>query len=111
MARFNATNMMLAAPGYPLVMPNRPGMMMGPASGAMAGAAVGSGSPAGQSEMHIEVQQTDSPPPPPPDAPPSEREAMLGYLVNPSATMISCVGDFNCPGNMKCCSNDMNVYV
>lgn len=24
---------------------------------------------------------------------------------------ISCVGDFNCPGTMKCCSSDMYVYV
>lgn len=29
----------------------------------------------------------------------------------PSMNRIACVGDFNCPGTMKCCSSDMHVYI
>jgi hypothetical protein len=107
MARFNTTNMMLHGPGgYPLGpgMPG-PGMMMGPGSGAGAVAGhveIQAGAP--QAEA---VQQADG-------APPVRLAVEAGGFIqypNTGNNMMACVGDFNCPGTMKCCSNDMNVYV
>jgi len=108
MARFNSSNMMMMGPGYPM-MPGGPGMMMGP-GGAGAAAVAGSVSvQPGQAEMHVEA------PPAPADAPPARLAAGVGGYIssfpNPAQNMIACVGDFNCPGSMKCCSNDLNVYV
>ena len=101
-----------------MMMPGAPGMIMRPGAAA-AGAMAGTGTHAGQAEMHLEAQVADggAPPPPasaeappPPDAAPARLAA--GNFIGVSETnMMACVGDFNCPGTMKCCSNDMNVYV
>lgn len=127
MARFNSTNMIMMGPGMHMMMP-------GMGIGGMANMGMGPGmgqSPAGQAEMHIENKPADPPadaaPAPAPDAAPPAREGafagspvpsrggaqVAGFIAVPNVNQnqIACIGDSNCPGNMKCCSHDMNVYV
>lgn len=115
MARFNATNMMMlgrphfgpfgpAGPGFPQV-----------GAGAVAGGA-GAGAVAGaQAEMLQDAKPADGEAPPLPEAPPATKGFAGGpvasYVAGGAPNQIQCVGDFNCPGNMKCCSGDLNVYV
>lgn len=134
MARFNSSFMM--GPGMPMMGMGMNGMMnmgmnMG-MGGASAMAGVSQGSPAGQAEMHLENKPAEGAPPaapaPPPEGeagappppPPAERQGAMARPVASGAfvaipggnqNMIPCIGDANCPGTMKCCSSDMNVYV
>ncbi|ODM88267.1 hypothetical protein Ocin01_18414 [Orchesella cincta] len=123
MNRFNSTNnmVMMMGPGGHMMMP--PQMAMGPGPANMGGA------PPNNMGPQAAAQETAPPPPPPPAAPeggdaapPAERAgaglsakaqvaggSFIGIPHTPS--QIACIGDFNCPGTLKCCSHDMNVYV
>jgi len=136
MNRFNSTNnmMMMMGPGGHMMIPP-PHMAMGPGGPANMGSGGGGAPPPAP-----QAAAQESAPPPPPAAegeaaPPAERigggyggggppgfapPAGAGLSVKaqgsfigfpPSQSQISCIGDFNCPGTLKCCSHDMNVYV
>ncbi|CAL8118374.1 unnamed protein product [Orchesella dallaii] len=137
--RFNATNnMMMMGPGGHMMMPHPPmGIGFGPGGPANMG---GGGAPPPQAGMapQAAAQESAPPPPPPPPAPegdaapPAERIGggsgagsggvsqdttglsvkAQGFIGFPQPqNQIACIGDFNCPGVLKCCSHDMNVYV